>query len=221
MVLFIDSNEYRRDRLARACRTNNIPSMAVSYDYYKSYTLPLVTVLVDPKRSFVADLKGNENTLFIIVVKWEGNRALYPDYCTFCNSKGEITPDEIKSIVKEKLGLNFDTDYINLMRIIADEGIVKFYGRSIPLGKSDLKILRFFLYNHTKTFRYDEVFEYLHYTGRIKDKTFDGYVQRINRTTIEHHREKMIYKRKLGYEMPILKGKNPHLYDQRFNIFAT
>lgn len=102
-----------------------------------------------------------------------------------------------------------------------NDKIVKFWGRSIPLCKSDLKILRFFLYNQTKTFRYDEIFEYLHYTGRIKDKTFDGYVQRINRTTIEHHREKMIYKRRLGYEMPVLTGKNPHLYDQRFNILAT
>ena len=221
MVLFVDSNVYRRDRLSRKCRTNNIPSMSIDYEYYGSYTLPLVTVLVNPTKSFVANLTGKENTLFIIVVKWEENRALYPDYCTFYNSNGEITPDDIRGIVLEKLGLNFENDAINRMRVLMNDKIVKFWGRSIPLCKSDLKILRFFLYNHTKTFRYDEIFEYLHYTGRIKDKTFDGYVQRINRTTIEHHREKMIYKRKLGYEMPVLTGKNPHLYDQRFNIFAT
>ena len=221
MVLFVDSNKYRRERLARACRTSNLPSMSIDYEYYGSYTLPLVTVLIDPTRSFVAKLNRNENTLFIIVVKWEGNRALYPDFCTFCNSSGEISPDDIKRIALEKLGLNFDNDSINRIRVFMDKKEANFHCRSIPLSKSDLKILRFFLYNYTKVFRYDEIFEYLHYTGRIKDKTFDGYVQRINRVTIEHHREKMIYKRKLGYEMPVLLGKNPHLFDQRYNIFAT
>ena len=136
--------------------------------------------------------------------------------------------DEIYDKIKERyngiiseLGLNFDNDSINRIRVFMDKKEANFHCRSIPLSKSDLKILRFFLYNYTKVFRYDEIFEYLHYTGRIKDKTFDGYVQRINRVTIEHHREKMIYKRKLGYEMPVLLGKNPHLFDQRYNIFAT
>ena len=221
MVLFVDSNEYRRDKLARRCRTNDIPSMSIGYDYFGSYTLPLITVLIDPKRSFMSELKRAANTLYIIVVKWEENRALYPDFCTVCNKNGEITPDEITAIAKEKLELTFDDDCINRMHIYRNEEKLIFFGRTILLKRADLKILRFFLYNYTKMFRYDEIFEYLHYTDRIKDKTFDGYVQRINRIALYCHREKMIYKRKLGYEMPELTGRNPHLYDQRYNYFAT
>lgn len=46
MVLFIDFNTYRREKLARSCRTNDMPSMAIGYEDYKYYTKPLLLCLL-------------------------------------------------------------------------------------------------------------------------------------------------------------------------------
>ena len=71
MVLFVDSNKFRREKLARMCRTSNLPSMAIDFEDYDYYAKPLVTVLVDPPKSFMATLKRYERTLFIVVIKRE------------------------------------------------------------------------------------------------------------------------------------------------------
>ncbi len=218
MVLFVDSNKFRREKLARRCRTSDLPSMAIEYGDYGCYMKPLVTVLVDPQRSFMKELKRNENTLFVVVVKREEYLSLYPDMVVVYDGKGEISPEKIKEIIKTKTEYNLFDDYANFVNMSWDVNEAYCTGARLYLSKTDFKILKFFFYNYGKIFRYDEIFEYLHYTGRIIEKTFDGYTQRINRRCIENAVENVIAKRKTGYEMPILTGDSPRKYNKRLNV---
>lgn len=218
MVLFVDSNKFRREKLSRRCRTSDLPSMAIEYGDYGCYMKPLVTVLIDPQRSFMKELKRNENTLFIVVVKKEEYLSLYPDIVTVYNSRGEISPEEIAEIVKSNTVYDLSEDYANFVHMSWKTNEAYCNGKRLCLGKTDFKILKFFFYNYGKIFRYDEIFEYLHYTGRIIEKTFDGYTQRINRRCIKKAVENVIAKRKTGYEMPILTGDSPRKYDKRLNV---
>ncbi|MBQ9744968.1 MAG: hypothetical protein IJW19_07580 [Clostridia bacterium] len=218
MVLIVDSNEYRRVKLARRCRTNDIPAMSIGYDDFNYYTKPLVTVLIDPSKAFMQQLNKTEKTLFVVVVKREDQISLYQDICTVCNSIGEITPEQIREVILNNYGYTLNEDSFNCIYINYDNKLCRVRNKKLFITKTELKIIRFFLYNYERIFRYDEIFEYLHYTDRIKIKTFDGYTQAINRKSDKAHREHLIFKRKTGYEMPQLTGINPYFYDQRFNV---
>jgi len=219
MVLFVDSNKFRREKLSRRCRTSDLPSMSIEYADFDYYIKPLVTVLVDPQRAFMNKLNRNENTLYIVVVKKEEYLSLYPDLCVHFDPMGEITPEKIRDFIISKTRFNLREDIENFVCISMIDNDAYCDGARLFLGKTDFKIIRFFFYNYGKIFRYDEIFEYLHYTGRIKTKTFDGYTQRINRKCISNAVENAIAKRKTGYEMPILTGDSPRKYDKRLNVF--
>lgn len=221
MVLFIDSNTYRREKLARSCRTNDMPSMAIGYEDYKYYTKPLITVLVDPSKSFMQNLNRYENTFYLVIVKRDEHLSLYPGLCSTVEPTGYIKPEKIKNIISDNLGFSLSDDYYNRVHINYPEEKIFVQNEKLYLTKTELKILRFFLYNSERTFRYDEIFEYLHYTNRIKIKTFDGYTQSINRESDKRRRERLIFKHREGYEMPKLTGKNPYLHDQRLNVFLN
>lgn len=218
MILFVDSNKYRRDRLSRICRTNDLPAMGIGYDDYDFYTKPLVTILIDPQKSFIKDLKRNERTLYIVVVKKEEYLTLYHDLYVYYDPKGEIHFEKIYEIIKSQTNYNLYEDIENHICISMEKTDAYCDGCRLFLCKTDFKILRFFFYNYGKIFRYDEIFEYLHYSDRIKTKTFDGYTQRINRSCARNAVENVISKRKLGYEMPVLTGDSPRKYDKRLNI---
>jgi len=218
MVLFVDSNKFRREKLARMCRTEDLPAMSIGFEDYKYYTKPLVTVLVDPPKSFTATLNRNERTLFIVVIKREEQRKYYSDMCTVTDDSGMIYPEKITEIIKERTEFNLVKDIFTYLYMNMEEKEPILDGKVLFLTKTQFKILRFFFYNNQRTFRYDELFEYFHYNGRIKYKTFDGHVQSINRHSRYRHREQLIFKRRTGYEMPELTGFNPYAHDQRFNV---
>ncbi len=218
MVLFVDSNKFRREKLSRRCRTSDLPSMSINYEEFDCFVKPLVTVLIDPTKSFMKDLKRSERTLYIIIVKKEEYLTLYPGLCVHYDIKGEISPEEICELIRAHTGYNLSEDMDN--HVCVDMKIKDAFcdNKRLYLGKTDFKILRFFFYNYGKIFTYDEIFEYLHYTGKIVTKTFDGYVQRINRSCIRNLVENAIAKRTVGYEMPILTGDSPRKYDKRLNV---
>ena len=118
MVLVVDSNEYRREKIARRCRTSDLPAMAIDYEYYGCYTFPLVTVIIDPKKDFLANFRSNENTLFILVVKREENKIIRNDVYTVCCMDGYISPDKIKEIIFEKFSYNLKDDGFNRVRTL-------------------------------------------------------------------------------------------------------
>ena len=66
MVLFVDSNKFRREKLARMCRTSDLPSMAIDFEDYDYYAKPLVTVLVDPPKSFMYKLPYQSSLSMIV-----------------------------------------------------------------------------------------------------------------------------------------------------------
>lgn len=219
MILFVDSNEYRRAALARNCRINGLPSMSIGYEDYKYFTKPLVTVIVDPKSDFMSCFNYRENTFFIILVKNERLLKKYSNYYTICNPDANITPQELISIIKQKLNINFEFDWISNMLIKEKNEDIFFGGVYLGLEKRQYKIVKFFLYNFNKKFTIHEIFEYFHYHNRLKESTFRSYINDVNIKCRKRNRNPIIKMNEMYYYIgPVSDESTIDLFDQRLNI---
>ena len=80
MVLIVDSNKFRREKTSRYLRYDGIPSLSIGYSDFKYYTKPLITVVVDPSKEFISNLKLSDDTLYVIVAKTDRNNDLYKNF---------------------------------------------------------------------------------------------------------------------------------------------
>lgn len=220
MILVVDSNSYRREKLSRYFRYDGLPSMCIGYEDFEMYTKPLVTLLVDPSRDFLLKIKSSLNTHIIVVNKTQRNNDVRTDLRRIYKADGMVSSDEIKEEIKNYYGYDLKTDKINHVMLLDSEKDVIYTLERLYLKEREYKVLKFFLYNVGKVFPIYEIFEYLHFNGRIKEDTFVSYVKCINRKCKREYRERLIYKRTLGYEMVTVTGISTELYNQKHNIFS-
>jgi hypothetical protein len=220
MGLIVDSNEFRREKTSRYLRYDGIPSLSIGYSDFKYYTKPLITVLVDPSKEFISNLKLSDGTLYVIVAKTDRNNDLYKNFSLIVSNDGMVASEQILEIVNDKFKYDFKTDMINNIKIFDDEKDVSHGGARLKLCGREYRVFKFFFYNQRKQFTFDEIFGYLGLERKIKDETFSSYVMKINKKCKKVYRCKLIHKRGLGYEMINEGGISPDLFNPLNNIMS-
>jgi len=220
MILVVDSNEFRREKTSRYFRVDGIPSMCIDYDVYSAVTNPMITMLVNPSKEFITNLKPNSDTFYVIVSKNDLLDTLYNRFCIIHSLDCTVSTEQISRIIYDNFGYDLKTDTINHITLLDEIKDASFGTSLLRLKPTDYKILRFFLYNAGKIFTEHEIFQYMHYEGRITDRTFYSHVVNINKCCKREHREKLIYKYINGYGMEFITGKITDMFNPELNILS-
>ena len=195
--------------------------MSIGYEDFDYYTKPLVTVLIDPSKEFISNLKLNKETLYITVYKNDRNRDNYKDLFTLVNPDGTVSTLQITEILNKHFGFELKNDMIGRITAFDDINQIAHHGKRIKLCKREFNVFKLFFYNQNKTFTLHEIINYLGFYGKIKDETLISYIMKINTKCKMMNRCKLIHKHKTGYEMAIYGDICPDLHNPLKNILSV
>ena len=218
MVLIVDSNEFRREKSSRYLRYDGIPSLSIGYDDFEYYTKPLLTILVDPNKNFISNIKSTDETLYLIVAKTNRHMEFYKNIPFILSDNGTVETEQITKIINDYCRYDLKTDMIDRIKIFDDVCDVAHNGARLNLCEREYKIVKFFTYNQGKLFTLYEIFGYLGFNGKIKDETFSSYIMKINNKCKRAYRCKLIHKHTSGYEMINEGVISPDLFNSIHNI---
>lgn len=207
MVLIFDDNQYRRDKICRALRNDDLPTKGVGFEDWQYYTFPMVTVLFCVKASEIYSFSKElvrQGTIPIFVLKKNVPETKFARH-VILHPDAQITSEQIKEIVKTELGYTFEEDTINKIYVSHTDREIYFIGSRLGVEKRQFSIIRFFAYNPKRIFTVDDIFEYLNL--RVKLETFEKYVGTINGKCKAIYREDIIISNSFGYGISHVTGK--------------
>lgn len=207
MVLIFDNNDFRINTIRKAFRMQDFPMLGKEYEYYKYYTKPLLTVLINPKKSELKKYLNEKNTV-IVVVSNKKDRIFDNVKYVIINENCIFTPEQAKEIIFNEYGFDFKLDSVNCITVADDKDGKNIYfgGKNLSLTPRLFFILRFFVYQRHKIFRTDEILEYLFIENHVSGETLDGYISIINRKSRAVDREKLILSEETGYRITDVSG---------------
>ena len=210
MILIFDDNEYRLHDNVKVFRFADIPVKGASYEDCEYYTKPMVVILVAPKPSeiqrYMREFSG-PSTVCVLLLRKDITEAKFSRN-VIIDSNLKITPSQVMEIIKKEFGYNMYSDMINHILVDEEDKDVYFGGKRLWLEKREYKIARFFVYNQNKIFTIDDVHDYLHM--RIKLRTLNDYISRINGKCEDAYREKLIIRHPFGFGITKVTGIVPH-----------
>lgn len=207
MVLIFDDNAYRRDKICKDFRYDDLPTKGASYEDWQYYTFPIITVFVAPKPSEIPSIVSTlsrKATIPVFVLK---NPALETKYArnVIIDPDAKFTSSQIKEIIAREYDYKLEEDKVNHIYISHQDQEIYFLGSKLGVAKREFSIIRFFAYNKGKVFTIDDILEYLHL--KIKLETFSCYVATINGKCRSVYREDIIVRHNYGYGVTHVTGE--------------
>ncbi|MBO5374225.1 MAG: hypothetical protein J6A54_02095 [Clostridia bacterium] len=206
MILIFDDNSFRLQKNCKKIRLDGFFVKGDSYEHCEYITKPMLTVLVSPEHTKIAQYMRDfsaEKTICVLVLKKEIPEMQYARN-VIISPDGEINTKDLIKIIKSEYGYNLCHDMINYILIDEEDKDVYFGNKRLFLTDKEYEIVRFFAYNRAKKFTIDEINEYLHL--KIKETTFSSYISKINTKCYNQHREDIILRTSYGYGITPVTG---------------
>ena len=191
MILIIDDNDFRREKICKKLYMDSIPAIGCRRDGEKGYNKPIITIIVDPKTSEYNRIYNNSDSNYYLCSKKPIPNL--PDNKIIVNKEGFVSPNAVREILYRDFQITLKDDNIGHVTLSAATHDLYVGGEYMHLSAKQFYLISFLVYNYGRQFYIDEIFDYLHFK-RISQNSFRMYVSTINGKGKDVNRGKIIEK---------------------------
>ena len=190
MILIIDNNDFRREKICKKLYMESIPAIGCAREEEKGYSKPLITIIVDPKQSEYNRIYNNSDSNFYLCSKkplpnLPSNRVIVDRECF-------VYPDKIREILQNDFNINLKEDHIGPVSLYTETHDLYVGGAYMHLGLNQFALISFLVYNYGRRFSVEEIYDYLHLKKSVKMNSFRVYVSMVNGKGKKNNRGRLI-----------------------------